>query len=324
MTTKDKLDNQFKSFSLKPVDRTSNLAHLYADYFELEAIFSNGDEFTTAELINRFKKYDLSPKDLFDVFEGVSGSPAEMEDAFDTWAAQVVLIAEHRWAQYGEDYPFDVDNNSISLRENLSVRQKLYIFLLLCSNLNYFGKVEHELTSEFEQMSFEVLTNFLPEKAVCRQLGKNSDYTGDAQEKLRRLSAEMNVDVKEKEFRKIKGTNERGVDVVGWIPFNDRYASFPCFLGQCACGKKWFTKFNETRRFECNYFDFGKLNPTHVMFVPSALFFSDDFFQSDEIINSLMFERFRMLEHITNTDFFDALESKEIVDFCINFEADLV
>ena len=64
--------------------------------------------------------------------------------------------------------------------------------------------------------------------------------------------------------------------------------------------------------------------PTHVLFLPSALFFHDDFFQSDEVTNSLVFERFRLLEFIQDTNFFDHLDGKEIVEYCIRFESDLV
>ena len=64
--------------------------------------------------------------------------------------------------------------------------------------------------------------------------------------------------------------------------------------------------------------------PTHVLFIPSALCFYDDFFQSDEITHSLVFERFRLLEFIQDTNFFDRLDGKEIVEYCISFESDLV
>ena len=119
--------------------------------------------------------------------------------------------------------------------------------------LNYFKDVYSDLTTEFEQTSFEALRNFLPLNANVKQLGKNSDYTGDAQSKIRALAKDLNVSINENEIIQIQGTQERGLDVIGWLPFKDQIPNMITILVQCACGTEWYKKQNKTKRFENAY-----------------------------------------------------------------------
>ncbi len=97
-------------------------------------------------------------------------------------------------------------------------------------------------------------------------------------------------------------------------------------LGQCACGKDWYNKQNETRRFESSYFKFYKLRPVHSLFVPYALSNeSSTFYQSDEIIiGTLIFDRKRMVDNIHATEFLSDFVSKQIIEEFIKFEEDIV
>ena len=170
-----------------------------------------------------------------------------------------------------------------------------------------------------------MLKKFLPEHAIVKQFGKNSDYAGTAQEKIIALAHDLKVKIKEWEIKTIEGNQERGLDVVGWLPFQDGYANIVSVFGQCACGKEWYKKQNETRRFNSSYYLFEKLDPIHAMFVPVALNRTTTFYQSDEVVNgTLLFERSRILEFIGDAGFFDGLKSKQIVDRCINYQEDLV
>src|SRR5690606_40523503 len=69
--------------------------------------------------------------------------------------------------------------------------------------------------------------------------------------------------------------------------------NFLSILAQCACGKEWYNKLDETRRYE-KYFDFEGLHPIHSVFVPYNLIShaKKTFFQNDEIkVPTLVFER---------------------------------
>lgn len=324
------LEQQFNKIAINPKDQNRNLAHLHADFAEIIALLRNEDFFSAAELINRYKACNIRAKDL-DVDCDEDDTEAEKEDAYDRWAQQVFMILLDRQNLYKDDYPFQVDSTSIKLTDSSSIKGKkrVYLILLLCANLNYFSKLQSILTSEFEMLSFLVLKQFMSPNAQVKQFGKNSDYKGSAQEKISALADDMmGVEINRREFRKILGNQERGLDVVGWHPFSDRYSNFLAILGQCACGKEWYKKLSETKRFH-NYFRFEKLKPVHALFVPGALFSKaveagGDFFQSDEFDDVLCFERFRILEFIEDTKFLAGLDSNKAVEFAVNYQEDLV
>jgi hypothetical protein len=298
----------FSNFKLEPVRHTANFGHLFADYVELWSCLRNGDVVSKADLVNRFRDYDVSVPYLSGA---VAGPPtqqerkdltsAEVDDKYDDWATQVFSIIETRLDVVRDAYPFELEKKCVRIIGSPSSRQQLYLILLMCSNLHYFRGFTDLLTSDFEQVALEALKNFLPDFAIVRQLGKKSDYPGNAQQKIKALAGDLNVAVNEHELEKVEGNQERGLDVVGWIPFSDRFANLLCILGQCACGQDWNAKLSETRRFEYSYFFFKKLNPIHAMFIPRGLYHNKDFFESGEISGSLIFDRCRIL-HLINDD----------------------
>ncbi len=321
MTLKDDAKKVFMAVSLEPVRHTASLGHLFADYAELLCCLRNGDYVSRSDLVKRYEDYGVSVPSLSRFVAGpLTGqekadlSAAEVDDAYDDWAHQVFANIETRYNIFNTDYPFELKKNALRLKDTLSSRQQLYLMLLMCSNLPYFGKFIAALTSDFEQVAFEALKNFLPHFALVRQLGKNSNYFGNAQQKIAALAKELNVTLDNHELEKVEGNQERGLDVVGWIPFTDQFANLLCVLGQCACGEDWTSKLSETQRFEYSYFLFKKHKPIHAMFIPRGLFHNDDFFQSDEICGSLMFDRNRILNLITDDGFFKALDSQTLVE----------
>jgi hypothetical protein len=331
MTSKPVSLQSLKNISIYPVRHTANLGHLFADFVELVSCQRCGDFVSKADLVKRFEDYNVSVPHLSRVVAGPLTqkelhklSAAEQDDVYDDWATQVFEIIETRIEIFGDSYPFMFEKKSVRIRSRLSTCQQMYLMLLMCSNLPYFRDFTTVLTSDFEQVSFEALRNFLPDFANVRQLGKNSDYKGTAHQKILAIADELNVKVNEHELEKVEGNQERGLDVVGWIPFSDRYANFLCILGQCACGKDWNTKFSESRRFEFSYFAFKKLYPIHAMFIPRSLFHNKDFFQSDEICATLVFDRSRILSLISDCSFFTKLNSCDVVASYVDCFEDVV
>ena len=79
------------------------------------------------------------------------------------------------------------------MKEHLSSKHKLYILLLLCSNLNCFKDIASELAVDFETLSFYSLKSFLPPKAIIKVFGKKSLYKGNAKTKISKLAEELNI-----------------------------------------------------------------------------------------------------------------------------------
>ena len=324
MTFDEKLEEQLKKMSLTPVSMTRNREYFYGDFAELVALFANGNYFTCADLIDRFNDFNVSIRsrraeaydemgneldieiddgmgselanELGNTEDGViddeiASSQAERVDEKETWATSVFAILQKRYEIYGADYPFEVDDKKLRLNQPVTARQQIYLMLLLAANLNYFEHLQPTLTSEFEQVAFEVLKRFLPKHAIVKQFGKNSDYEGTAREKISALARDLKVKTRESEIATILGSQKRGLDVVGWLPFQDAYANVLSVFGQCACGKDWYRKQNETRRFNSSYYLFEKLDPIHAMFVPAALNRKTTIYQSDEIIGGTLLFR---------------------------------
>jgi len=125
------------------------------------------------------------------------------------------------------------------------------------------------------------------------------------------------LEVKDYELSCVNDRNqqERGLDIVGWLPFADKCGNQIIFLCQCACGKNAESKQHDTRRFK-NYIDFYKTYPQHTLFIPYSLINvgKKKFYHSDLIEDGfLIFERKRILEYHNDTSFENS-ESFKIVN----------
>ena len=319
------LVNSINSFlekiDLTPPDSAEHLTHLYADYVELMLLFSRGTIFTTGEVLDRFKEKNIINQVKY------SEDQAQQNDSNERRIDEIFLVLEDRAQHYGSDYPFLFQHRSISFLPNLSERQKIYLYLLISSNLNIFTKYYSNLTTDFEEVSYQALVNFLPQPAIVKAFGKKTKYKGVAAEKIRKLANEVQVLVDEEALARIsnKGKMERGLDIIGWFPFKDWVGNKLVVLAQCTCEKNWFKKQHEVKRYK-NYFKFYRVIPNAALFIPYALvdFQRNGFYQGDELDETLLFERRRILNNLTNLDFFDKLDSKVIVDKCLELEVDIV
>jgi hypothetical protein len=115
------------------------------------------------------------------------------------------------------------------------------------------------------------------------------------------------------------------LDIVGWIPFQDKCMNLLVFLAQCACGKEYESKQHDIRRFG-NYLNFYKSYPIHIMFVPYSLINPGEkkIYRSDLIENDyLFFERKRIMEFY-DTSNFNTLESSQVVQYCLKYRESIV
>jgi len=301
-----------------------HFTHLFADYLEVVSLFSKNNYISSTDLIDRFRDEGIIIRKKND------DEQAEDNDKQEQWASQIFDIIVEREILFNNDYPFELlGNNKIKLKSSVTFnnRQKLYLFLLLSSCLYLFEIFESELTKEFESVCFEALSKFLPTHSIVKSFGKNSDYSGTAVQKITQLANDLKIKVNDSYITKIssRGNQERGLDIIGWIPFQDSVANFLSILCQCACGKEWYKKLQETRRYE-NYYVFHCNKPIHAMFIPYSLinYQKSDFHQADEITGTLLFERSRILNFVSDDTFFNTLASKTIVERCIAYEEDIV
>ncbi len=320
-----KLITQFKNFKVGKPDIARHKHHLYADYIEMLALFTN-NHVTKSDILDRLFDEGIDLSENEDNLDGLYSDKSENDDKNELWIIEIFNLIIYRVSLFASDYPFKLDKSGLILRDNLSDGNKIYLSLLISSNLNYFKILQPELTAEFETISQQSLINYMPKNAKVKATGRNTEYSGYAREKITKIANEINIEINDKELSDVSDRNvqEEGLDLIAWIPFEDKIPNLITILAQCACGKDWINKQFETGRYE-NFFYFYKQQPIHVMYIPYALSNDNYFFQAKDIIKGrIIFDRKRILEYLSNTDFFNKLKSKVIVDKCIEYVEDIV
>jgi hypothetical protein len=296
--------------------------YLYADYFELVSLFNKDTVITVSEMFNRLKDENIIQQN--DIIE----NQAKQNDDDEFFIREIFNLLEQRSLSFEKDYPFTYSDESLLLAKDLTTKQKIYIFLLLASNLNLFKDFQSDLTSEFELISQKALEGYLPDFAEIKNFGKRSKFLGLASDKVRQLATCMNLTANENYLRTVssKGTQDLGLDIVAWLPFKDKIGNHISVFAQCACGKEWNEKMNETKRYN-KFLNLYLLKITHSLFIPYSLINYDNstFFEHHEFGESiLLFERKRILSLIKNDSIYNTLKSKELVEKCAAFEESIV
>lgn len=285
-----------------PMDCLNN----YADFIELLVLFSGSDGVSYGDIQDRF------------FGELDENNTSETNDQNESFIDSIYKIIEERIALYKDTYPFDKKDEVILLKKQLSVKQKIYLFLLLSSSLDIFRSFNAELTTDFETLCYKVMQLYLP-NAIVKAFGKNSEYTGSAKVKIKKLAEDLGLQLDDYDFEQIgdRNSQERGLDIVGWLPFDDHCSNMIIFLGQCACGKQYESKQHDVRRFE-NYYRYYKTKPQRTLFIPYSLINPGKrkFYHSDYIEQGyLLFERKRILGLLEeDCAIFDNLTTKPLVE----------
>lgn len=329
MSFEENFELQFQNFEIMPPnpkqDHPWTLKHLHADFIELRALLWDKQSYLTlSDAITYYKdigvNIDFEETNLIE--DEVSSSTSEKNDKWVKRFKEYFDLIIERSLIFYESYPFELDGYKIKLRDDLEDIHKLYLYLLLASNLNNFKNVGYKLTSEFETICKNSLEEYLP-SFVVEEFGENSTYNGNTITKIKKLSSKLKVNYRKSELRHItrEAMKEKGLDLLAYKKFDDEIANMLIILGQCACGKNWSSKKHETQNYE-SYLDFFRLPPIHAFFIPYNLVNFDNnmyqFFQNDKINKSFFFERKRILESMNKRlDVFKNTLSIKIVEKCI-------
>lgn len=289
-----------------PKDETN----LYADFVELLAVFSKGDGVAHGDVLDRF------------FGEPDENNSSETNDENESFVDEIFSVIEERKFLYANLYPFDSGSEqTIRLKVDLTMPQKLYLFLLISSSLDFFKAFNSEITTDFEKVSFEAIKSFLP-NAIVKSFGKHSEYRGTAKEKIKKLADDIGLPTDDYEIGNIgeRNNQERGLDIVSWLPFEDKCQNIVVFLCQCACGKQFESKQHDIRRYE-HYYRFYRTKPQRTLFVPYSLINPKEnkFYHSDYVEDDyLLFERLRIVNLTKKKeDILTLLKSTCLIERCI-------
>ena len=155
----------------------------------------------------------------------------------------------------GANYPFDInEDDQLFLKTGeLTGMEKLYIFLLYASNLEYM-KSSHDLTSDFEVVCLMYMRKLFP-SMVFKLFGSSNgntklqaeDVISDVKlsDRIISLSKFITISLDPEGLSRINKHNhgDGGLDLVGVRLMGDDRKSIPIIFGQCACSyDQWSAK----------------------------------------------------------------------------------
>jgi hypothetical protein len=299
-------------------------SHYFCDYIELLALLNNTDIVSFADVYDRFLKDGK-------IVEIGTEESAETNDTWESRISEWFELLSIREIEFGDFYPFLISGDKIRLKKEMDSPKNAYIFLLLSSNGKYI-KDKNLLTTDFEIFSYEVLKSYLPSFAQIFQFGKSNishdRYTGHITEKINTLATDLKCNTTYKShFFSSTNTGDGGLDIVAWVPFeNDvNQCNIQVYLGQCATGKDWLDKQDDTHKFPHKYIKFdGHIN--YIMFIPYDGRDTDrNFIEEKDMGDYLFFDRYRLLKTLDNYNLVESLPSfDEIVQKVIDFEEDII
>lgn len=223
----------------------------------------------------------------------------------------------------GDIYPFDInEDDQLYLRECEPTGQnRLYIFLLYASNLEYMQSV-HELTSDFEVVCLMYMRKLFPSMVFklfgssnCNTKLQADDVINDVKlsDRIINLSKFITVSLDPEGLSKISKLNhgDGGLDLVGVRLMGDDRKSIPVIFGQCACSyDQWSAKQNSIsdRQWE-KYLRTWETSIQTYIFIPIWNINSEKQFENDlELSHCVLVDRQRIL-HLADDSFVQNLTS---------------
>lgn len=246
-----------------------------------------------------FSADEISKSDVADILveNGVYNSQDFASERIDdAWS-----VLNHRFAFLHNPYGMSVSANRIQ-RERPWTELPSYGFCLSVSCRTLYPRWSATLGNDytqqgelFERISLESLTRTLPGWTV-RRVG----WSPSNPQRLRATIDSIVNDIFEVQSSEIDlhvdaNANELGMDLLAFYSFQDRQASIPLIMAQCASGQNWTEK-RKTPDFDIwrKVISFNS-NPVRAFFMPFA--FADDrsFRRESTLVSGIFFERYRIL-----------------------------
>lgn len=256
--------------------------HTWADYVELLCLFNLDREISKDVLIDRFREgkdtgepIDDESEDDTDTaeetFTAASEENVPIDERLNSIVEDLFRHLKYRESAFGRSYPFAVDmtHRRMVLRRATGL-SRLYLFLLIASNLRYFTSLTSQITRDFEALSELALQKLLPATGLVHLFhgaGRSGRYKGKLFEKLTALASDLfeSMTVRADDFDE-NDVGDGGLDLVAWVPMNDDSPGMLLCFAQCACTDKWVKKQRETMAVQ--EVMTLKAHPVYLTFIP--------------------------------------------------------
>jgi hypothetical protein len=318
--------------TLERFPRSSD-THLLADHVEILCLSSRDRQLTRAEFIDRARERSDLGGELEEFHEEIrqvtaaseldreTGSPAATIN--DRWAKLGIdCFAQLAFRQraFGDAYPFVIEQDTINVRAELSLLQRMYIFLLLASALRHFATADRtRIASIFEVVSLDWLEVYMPDGSEVHMFGKHGlnqgRYSGKLWFKLQRLATDLGESLQCREHQfKPQNTGDAGLDLVAWTAPGDSSPGFLLVFGQCGCTVEWVDKQFETHPDAWSNLLSFTAYPARITFVPFCFRDADGaWYDTLQIRKTILVDRLRLIRLIrSKLDRSDALISRYV------------
>ncbi len=295
--------------------------HHYCDYIELITLCDGIDGISNSDIYDRFLEDEKIKKiGSEDGAESNENWVAEINSWFSELKARI--------SAYGENYPYEFQENRFLLKDNLNDYQYIYLGLLLCSSLRYIEN-SSVFSSAFEFASLCAMQEYLPELAEVHIFGVSSRnegrYTGSLKNKITKLSKDTNYPISSRpNIFKSVDNGDGGVDIVAWLPFYEdvNLDKKLLFIGQSASTMDWANKQHSGERLHA-YLDI-ETKSLNTLYVPYDMRdYARNIKEWTRITTDILFDRHRMLKLLKPERLFSGelgLEFKQLIQSAVEFE----
>lgn len=236
------------------------------------------------------------------------------EDIYYDKLDEVFAHIEDRMKFSNKNYPFSIGASSIVIDEINTLKEKIYLFLLLCTRFNMkTHKKQNDIdgTLLFEHLCANVAANFFGENAEALVFG--TGVTGNFQDKVTDLIKRLGEGGKFSNPNLNPPTkNDDGIDIVVWKNFSDGKEGKIIGFGQCKTGtSSWRDGIHKLKPIDfCNkWFTLNPIfEPLPIVFLTDTMNENFNFYSAQK--GFLIFNRFRIMEYIVE----DTLDVKIVED----------
>ncbi|CAG0983701.1 hypothetical protein MTYP_01902 [Methylophilaceae bacterium] len=311
-----------------------NTPHLLADLAELLLIvrYNGRTSLHKNDIESILQNGTISPEEIDAEIsvEAQDVSDAEKNGRREQQLEDLLTHLDYRANALTDYYPFVLNGETLILREDITEKQRVYMFLVACSRLRSFAGVgiPQKWAKKFALLSKEALGGLLPEHANVRIFDANSEdrvnyYNTDLRIALKRLGRDLRVlGINEEECNKKGPSGDAGLDLVAIVDFDDGAATAYAVLAQCGAQETgWPKKTLEAHAMRFRNFFQMMIDYPGVMFTPVCFRVADGSWVDTQSANGIFLaDRGRILKLLDHQDLWVLITGS---DWFLEFETTL-
>jgi len=222
-----------------------------ADWLEASVLVSDG-VVSKSEVMEEIQVSGLvaAPGESFgeDVDEIGSASDEALDDSLERLADDILAECRRRETQLTDGYPFQVTTDLLSARPE--AEPDSYAFLLVSDLGHHFSELKDALKPDTHsgmlmEKVVEAATRGIFGRSQRFGWPREQEWPTQIKKRVKRLAKELEVPVDSLKRKVEPVDNDRTLDVVAIMTFDDTHEASLIVLIQCAAGQNWKSKLGD-------------------------------------------------------------------------------